>query len=550
MRGNPYVFSDFRGGVNLKAAPYSIDSGQNREALNMNSTITGSMKKRNGTSLQAALTDQLSNAHSIFPCNFTSGDLFLLVQGGTFWRATTSSETIEAIMEEEDIGTLDSSAHWEWVQAPESGEEGPIWGINGVDNPSQWDGEGKVKKWTAAEGSIPNGKCIAYHDNRIYIAKGSTLYWSDITNPRIFSSPKGGSTLFDPEDGEEITGIGKVGNYLLVTKQRKSFVMFDSNTGAYRRFSDGTGCIANRSIVSSPYGTLFMTAESQIVITDGNSLTIVSDPVEPLLKAIPGPMRSKVAGTFFGDSYFLSISKEGNINNVILEFNLADKSWWVHGVDALAWAAEVWDEEHSAEDILNYNDTSTLFIAPSQWAIVDQEGDPRLYGISSFIYEQVTEEEEEEEVVVGNKNIGLLLRYFVPNRYFDLGKVSLGGIDSVYTSYWVSPWHVFTYPHLRKIVREIRVDAKGTYDLFTARSFSTQVVKEEYKNWESIGEETIFGGEGEFGGTGVFGDEAPITEKRFYTPGIGRAWSLKFESKAAQELEIYAYTTAIQYKKD
>src|ERR1044072_6768075 len=50
MRGTPYRFVDFRGGLNTKAAPYLVDENECRDCLNVVSTVRGSIKKRNGNS--------------------------------------------------------------------------------------------------------------------------------------------------------------------------------------------------------------------------------------------------------------------------------------------------------------------------------------------------------------------------------------------------------------------------------------------------------------------------------------------------------------------
>jgi hypothetical protein len=493
MRGNPYVFNQLGSGVNLEAAPYSLDTGQAREALNARTSPLGAIVKRNGCE---PIAEPSATLTSLFGCNL--GTDVLIAAGSTNLYKITTGGTVSTLKE-----GVSNGIQWEWIQAPESGGQGPIYGVNGTNTPQYWDGEAaETKDWTASEGSIPNGKFILYHENRVWIAKGSTLYWSDIIDPRNFESPKGGSTQIDPEDGEEITGLGKVGPYLLVFKERKTFIVFDSNTGAYRRISDRIGCIANRSIVSTESGTFFISSDGEIVLTDGNDFdTKIGLAISPLFVGFTGTQMRKACGVYSEGSVYLSFTTKGSTNDTIIEFNLNNSSWWVHNI--------------------YYSESQTGGV--TQFTIIDPSDATTLYGAGA------------------NSSVKRVFKMFVENRYKDV---------VAFNTYWISPWHVFTYPHLRKRMREIRVDALGTYTLYTARSFQSIYEKETPKNWESSGEGTIFGGEGEFGGEGKFGGDAIIVEKRFYTPGQGRAWSLKFESENDQALEIYSYTTSVTYKKD
>lgn len=519
MRGNPYVFANLGQGVNLEAAPYSLDLGQAKGAQNFHTSPAGAIVKRNGCITHAEPEEVLT---SLFGVNLSS-DIMIGAGGTKLYSVSTSAGIIKTL-----ASGLTSGLNWEWIQAPASGGQGPVWGVNGTDKPMYWDGVSEAAhEWTASVGSIPNGKVIAYHDNRVYIASGSTLYWSDITDPRNFESPKGGSTKVDPEDGQEITALGKVGPYLMIFKSRKTFLLTDSNTGAIRRVSEDMGCVAPRTVIPTEVGTFFLTPDSEIVLTDGQSFQKkVSIPIKPLLKNLSGSIAQKACGIHTGDYVYFSISENGAINDTILEYNLTNDSWWPHAISYQEKPTEATSYggvgNYGGEGI--YGDTGRTSGGVNQFAILDPSNVATLYAAGS------------------NPVLKRVFRCFVKDTYYDSEGLK-------FKAYWISPWHVFTYPHLVKNMREIRVDALGTYDLYTATSFSTELVREEGRAWEIADEETIFG-EGEFGGSGTFGDVAAIIEKRFYTPGEGRAWSLKFESEDIQNLEIYSYTASINYKKD
>jgi hypothetical protein len=495
-RGKPYVFSDFHEGVNLEAAPYSLDTGQARNSLNIHTSPSGSIKKRYGC---PKLCSPEVTLNSLFGCNFAT-DVLIGAGSTKLFKITTTgtSTTLKT--------GLTSEVPWEWIQAPAVSEKGgPIYGVNGTDTPQYWDGAAaETKNWVATKGSVPNGKYIIYHENRVYIAKGSTLYWASIVNPFDWEAPDGGSTLVDPEDGQEITGIGKAGPYLLIFKNRKTFLLTDSNTGGYRRISSEIGCGSHRSIVETSSGTFFMSSDSEIIVTDGSSFSrTTNQPIRPVMNLVTGANKAKVCAAHIGNYIYFSISEGGSINDTILEYDLVNQAWWPYK--------------------LSYSSTVTSGV--NQFAILDPSLSTKLYGAGSV------------------SATHRVFEMFVENKYYD-------NEENSFQAYYITPWHVYSLPHLRKRMREVRVDSLGNFGLYSLNSFSAGENKEEVDNWESSGEGTTFGGTGNFGGTGVFGDEPQIIEKHYYTLGVGRAWSFKFESKDQQDLQIYSYSTWVDFKKD
>src|SRR6266446_454422 len=49
MRGSPFGFQDFRGGVNYIDSPYTLTRGEARDVLNVVSSPRGAVKKRAGS---------------------------------------------------------------------------------------------------------------------------------------------------------------------------------------------------------------------------------------------------------------------------------------------------------------------------------------------------------------------------------------------------------------------------------------------------------------------------------------------------------------------
>jgi hypothetical protein len=507
MRGTPYIFSNLGRGVNLEAAPYAISDGQARDARNFHTSPVGIITKRNGCPTFATPETAFTSLYALHVATPV-----LVGAGSTKLYKITSSGTVSSIKT-----GLTSNKRWEFVQAPTSGGQGPLWGMNGTDTPQQWDGvAASTSDWTAQSGggSVPNGKYLLYHNNRLIVAGTSSnpsrVYLSSIIDPagsndgarNWDTGTNEGITIdIDPNDGQEITGIGKLGPYILVFKPRKTYLITDTDTGAYRIAHSEIGCTAHRSIVETEAGTIFLASDGAVYVTNGTTANKISLDVHSALMEIGGANIQYAAAVFKDEGYYLSIPQGNNRNELILEFDLATKTWWIHAIQT----------------------GSTTSTGINQFTILNPATTSTLYGSLD--------------------SSAIIAEMFRKNTYTDLDTYT-------YTAYWDGPWHVFGLPHVRKTLREIRVDGNGQFDVYTQTSFSDDQIEQETKFWEVANPSTEFGGTGDFGGTGVFGDTAQITERRYYTPGVGRAWSIRFKSANSQACQIYAYTTSIDLRRD
>ena len=504
MRGQPSVVNDFRGGVNIAASPYSLDLNQARDLRNVNSSVIGSLRKRNGFKRIGLPAISIK---SLFSYNGATDYLVGFADDGisTDVYKITLAGTITSI---KGISPINLNRRWTSIQAPSSGGEGSLWMVNGVNVPKQWSGSGEIADWTASTGTLPNGRFIQYFDNRVFItgvdSDPSKLYWSALGDPRAWATPDGGFTTFDPDDGESISGLGTVGPYLLVFKPSKTYVVFNSDTGGYRRISNEIGCIAYDSIIESDSGTFFLSTTGRIMVTDGNTLSsISSNSLEPILENLIPNENIKASGIFNKERYYLSIPQNTFENSIILEYDTRFQSWFIHEIQ------------------INENTSGGV----TSWAKLNPQREDKLYASVSN---------------------GLVSEAFVNNLFQD--------DNHLYESYWITQWHTFSMPHIRKVMRQLRADALGSFDTFVALSFMEDFSSVEDIVWDSAGDAdtstfgstmSTFGDEGHFGGSSEI-----VSEHRYYTLGTGRSWSFKFSSKNTLAWELYAYTMAVDKRED
>jgi hypothetical protein len=398
-----------------------------------------------------------------------------------------------------------AGARWSHIQAQTIGGQGPVFLSNGVDTPQYWSGSGALANWTASSGTLPNGKFLKTMNNRVWAAgmssfstpdPGSTLAFSAIGDPRTW--PAANVVEFDPNDGDQITGLGSVGPYLLVFKRRKVFIVYDLDTGANRRLSDNTGCCAARTIVETPGGTFFLTLDRGVYVTDGSHLTLVSDIIRPTLESVVADQRANAAAAFFNNHYYLSVAigTGSTAPNTTLDYDTTLQSWWKHDFAANQFA--VWAPA----------DAQRLYAAPP----------------ASRVH-----------------------TCLVPGLFTDAG--------AGYAAYWTGAWQSPSYfrrriiqsPDYRKRLRGVRFDGSGKLSLSLAKDFSGSPTL--VKSFDFVGVGTTFGGAGTtFGGDGLFGGVQGVRQGRAFSMGTARAFSLQWGSDAAStvgwELENYVLLMA------
>jgi hypothetical protein len=382
--------------------------------------------------------------------------------------------------------------------------------MNGVDTPQHWTGAGEFANWAADSGTLSVGKYLLYHMNRLWYAEAalpSRVRYSGLTG----TSPDTGAwdadnyVDFEPSDGQEITALAVYGEYILVFKSRKIYVIYDPVTGANRKLSDSVGTIAPRSVVETPEGLFFLDEEQGVMVTDGNSIERISAPVDPLLRTargFPGQLE-KAAGVYHDSRYFLSLSTDGSTNNRTLEFDLRSQSWWLHDC------------------------------ASNGFALVDPVGTPILYS--------------------ADPNSIRVQKAFQENTWQDSGVDYAGG------AYYVGPEMVWGAPHINKRVREVRIDGAGEWTLGYAIDHFTDFAEDAGEVWSTTAEVGIFAppaSVGElFAPTVSTGDtfaplSSAVTDRRYYTLGVGRSWAFRFRNDDAGDFQIFSMTVATTGRTD
>jgi hypothetical protein len=483
------LYADFHGGLNTRGNPHLLSDHECRDALNVQSLTAGGITKRNGL---LTLATPATAFDSLYALEATA-PMLLVGHGGTALYSVNGAGAITSRKT-----AVSSSARWEWVQSQPSGGQGPLYGMNGTDTPQQWDGvAATMSDWTATSGTVPNGKYVLLHQNFVFVAgtaaNPSRLYWCQIvpgtgTDPRQWPAPN--VIDLDPNDGDQITGLGKAGSLLLVFKRHKVFAVTDPTTGANRRISDSIGCIANRSIAETPQGTFFL-AESGVWTTNGSTLTFASDIVAPTVTNMT--FGATAAAVYWNQHYYLSNGSQ------TLDYDITQGSWWLHSIGV------------------------------NQWTPWHPGGVPGLYG--------------------ANTATAIVSQCFAPNVWQDNGV----NFQWYWRGPWQSPSfyrrRLMATPYYRKRLTMFRADGSGTVDYSLATDYGGGEVLRRSDLFATPSSGT-FGVTGTFGVDGTFGGGSTVPRATVYSLGVARTFSTVFGALSPNPGSVFEYTLYVIDRRD
>ena len=504
MRGDTHaIFQDFSGGLDVAQSVYELEPHRARDARNVRSTLKGQLVKRDGSQVWATLA---ANSLSLYP---SLNPRFLIAAG------TTTIYSVNPAKAATSIKTgMTNGARWSWINAPATGGQGPLFGVNGTDAQA-WDGVAAATvAWTASAGTFPTGAKYLLHRSLRTLAAGMTAYAgakdptsmvaaSAVGNPRDWSTASGGWQVeFAPNDGEAITAITPVGPYVLVSKPSKCWLIYDMDTGANRPLSEAAGAVSHRAAIETPMGTVFLTKDMGVVVTGGGALKRMSERILLLLQTIPAARRSEAVMAWWNGKLYLAVSLGSATNDVLFEYVPETDAWWAHSL--------------GSSDLAVWEPTAGL---------------PLLFDIKA--------------------GAALQRQLFVSGRTLDdVAAAGTGGVT--YSSYWRGAFHTFGAHELRKRVRQIRLDGKGRVRVGVTKDFRRgdellreQVFAADVGSW-GVNDGSLWGVDD---GT-LWGGLADIEQVRVPTPGVGRAWSLSLGNDTSDAFEVDSYVMALQKRTD
>lgn len=488
------------GGYNSNAGPYDLAPNESPDITNMVPTPRGGWRKRDGYL-------DLTNAADLVEQPKSLGRVTGV--GGTTTKLIAGTDTKLVALQPATAGVslfTGTNAFWEFVQAPASGGQGPLYAMNGVDTPQQWDGAAATTtNWTASAGAVPNGRYAKVKQNRLWVAgvtaDPSALFFSELGDPRNW--PASNVVRFDPGDGESIMGLGTIGPYLIVFKPNKAWIVYDLDRGLNRPLGENVGTRSHRSVVETEQGAFFLDPDKGVMVTNGQSVKPISRNITPDLRAVKQEFLSRAAGAFWRGHYYLSVPDLTGVPATVFDFSTELDSWWRH--DAACWQFVVSDFPGNADTVLRDESLFGALATQKRWAQIFRPGQ------------------------LGDQIGGAAI---TPISFH--GKTAPLDLDGSVST--------------RKQVQELRVDGRGQCDVYDYPDFAPAGVllgtlaltPLDTTLWEAND------GQWEVEDGGFWEGSSSLGQASLYTLGVARTWGFEVRGvTAASEFELEALTAIL-----
>jgi len=263
---------DFGGGLNLRDSAEQLALNETPDAVNATLARRGAALVRNGCALAVTLPAGTASYLYYSPaldrwyCQVGTelyrrpGDL-----SGSWTDITTVSLTTVAPVAMCDFQDVVVICH-------------PVDGVYTHDG-----GTGVITN----RSTTAKGYAIAVFKNRVWVADGKRLWYSDLGSSTVYTTATGFVDVREKDD-EDITALAGSAGALLAFKKRSAYRVTDAATGAYQTIDWSNGCVGPRAITSLR-GKAYGWGTDSIYSWDGvGAGKEIGDKVTPLFECVTG----------------------------------------------------------------------------------------------------------------------------------------------------------------------------------------------------------------------------------------------------------------------
>lgn len=322
---------NFSGGLNLTSDAIHVKDTETVDCLNVDFDTRGAVKKRKG-SIQRGATDANDDFDFLLPYRTPAGASNLLVasQGQLTQYADSSYVRANIASSSQSAGALNHG-----VAAGAS-----AYLVNNADATLKINGTTASRLGTAAgaTGNHPRARYVTFHKNRLFFGNcnaganpSRVIFTGSDANPADLEYFKTLSTVdFDPDDGDEITGIVPFLDQLTVFKRNKIFTLRGNQPSSFIRVlaNPALGCVAPRTACAWDKGVMFLSTRG-VFSFDGARATRVSEKIDPALNELPADTLSAASALIFQQRYYLFVNQSavGVNNDTVYVFDFTTGTW-------------------------------------------------------------------------------------------------------------------------------------------------------------------------------------------------------------------------------
>ena len=305
--------NSFSGGINRKVSPLLARTDEAHTVRNARLSKVGALQKRKGY-IRVGNTPDTNPVRFLYPyyrvgasplkqlIRISGNRFYHLNEATNLWTDATGGVVIDPAR----LPAADIYANLHII-------------VNAASVPLKWDGT----TLSNLGGNPPHGTLVAVFKDRVYIASGNTVRFSDVANPE--SWPTFQVKNVGLNDGDEITALKPFFNSLLIFKKNSLWqfeVDEDNQPLSLRPLAYGIGTDSWRT-VWIVNGVLHFTSRKGIYQFSGRSPEKVSYRIEDLFENITNP--ENFVGWEDGDMYHIYLGNiDGRTNLVALYDTVLD----------------------------------------------------------------------------------------------------------------------------------------------------------------------------------------------------------------------------------
>lgn len=318
---------DLSGGMISNAADILLPQNVAKQSINFNYDTLGRVTQRNGTTQLGATVESGRTGTGLFSYIDSAGTTNRLIAGFNA-SAYAYNGSVWSLVR----GSLDGTKIRMTAFAD------TVFMVGGGAATETWTGSGSFAAGGLASGA-PSGKFIDSFKERVYIAGSpdnpDRLFRSSVISSAGLitwdTSSTGPWVDINPDDNNNITGLNKTADVLLIAKERALYRWNGSSLG----FIANVGTPSQESMVNVKSIVFFFSSSPLgIFASDGGIPIEISQPVHDWLQGIDSEFYVNVSAV--GDAnhvYFNigSVTKDGRTYaNVQLVYTLSSRNWYVN----------------------------------------------------------------------------------------------------------------------------------------------------------------------------------------------------------------------------
>jgi len=341
-RSTPVSLIKNSGGLNSTASPIGVADNEASELQNIDFDRFGAFKKRNGfTLLNTTAVNSGAACTSLHFFENRTADYLL----GTFGNKLYKMDALDGTWDDITGGltiTPGSTNLFSWITFNNA-----AYGTNGVNLPIKVDTTPTASTFTVPTG-LTTAKYIESFENYAFLAnctvsgtkRATRLYWSTIDDAETWDAADFNEIGLD--DGEEITGLKKLGDRIAIYKERSIYVgLFTGDADipfVFKKTPSEIGCVSGWSIQEALNGHLFLSVDG-IYFFDGFNVTKLSDRISTTIEelnsnrklyAVSGYQKTK-------NKYWLSVSSTSGGHDRIITYDCFNNAFSIYkGINANA----------------------------------------------------------------------------------------------------------------------------------------------------------------------------------------------------------------------